>query len=297
MMIDPHFPHYPRIAIVDADSIVFAVATLAEKRCAGATPEEDIWFQTKTEDEAFEEVLEKIEALVQDAECEDAIVCLSGSGRCFRYDVLPTYKGNRKATRQPAQRTALTERLQRDCPYSVLRVETLEADDVCGISATSLHRARAAALARGLTEGNILREPVVISIDKDLLQIPGLNYNPGVHGNGYKVTVTEVTEASAFRWHMYQTLVGDDTDGYSGCPGVGTKKANAILDQSEHLGPAAMWQWVVEAYRKKGLTEEDALTQARCARILRAEDWNQESKEVILWVPPVSLDQQQGALT
>jgi len=297
MMIDPTFPHFPRIAIVDADSIVFAVATLAEKRVPGDTPEDDMWFQTKTEDEAFVEVMDKIEALIHDAEAEDAIVCLSSTDKCFRYGVLATYKGNRKATRQPAQRAALTERLHRDCPYSVLRVSTLEADDVCGISASSLHKARAAALARGLTEGNILREPVVISIDKDLLQIPGLNYNPGVHGNGYKVTITEVTPESAFRWHMYQTLVGDDTDGYTGCPGVGAKKANAILNQCEHLGPAAMWTWVVEAYRKKGLTEEDALTQARCARILLAEDWDAVKKEVILWNPPVSAETQEGALT
>jgi DNA polymerase-1 len=42
---------------------------------------------------------------------------------------------------------------------------------------------------------------------------------------------------------------------------------------------------VVDAYLKAGLTEEDALMNARMARILRAEDWDFENNEVKLWTP------------
>jgi DNA polymerase-1 len=42
---------------------------------------------------------------------------------------------------------------------------------------------------------------------------------------------------------------------------------------------------VVAAYEKAGLTEEDAIVQARVARILRYEEFNQKKEEVLLWNP------------
>ena len=42
---------------------------------------------------------------------------------------------------------------------------------------------------------------------------------------------------------------------------------------------------MVRPFKKAGLTEDDALVQARVARILRAEDFNFETQEVILWNP------------
>jgi len=47
----------------------------------------------------------------------------------------------------------------------------------------------------------------------------------------------------------------------------------------------ATWPSVVEAYKKAKLTEEDALMNARCARILRASDWDFKKEEVKLWTP------------
>jgi DNA polymerase-1 len=42
---------------------------------------------------------------------------------------------------------------------------------------------------------------------------------------------------------------------------------------------------VVSLYAKAGLTEADALRQARLARILRWTDWDNKKKEPILWTP------------
>ena len=287
MKRDPARAETPRIAIVDADSIIFAVASTAEMRMSGPTPEEDQWFQVKSEQEALAEVIAKIEALVGDSGAEDAIVCLSSVDKCFRYAILPTYKGNRKGARAPALRGVLTEALVEACPYNVLRVSELEADDVCGISAGSLQRARDRALAAGgLPDGaKVLREPVIVSIDKDMLQIPGWNYNPGVHGNGYASRLTFVTREMADRHFLYQTLIGDGTDGYTGCPGVGPTKANKLLDDCAHLPMGERWKWIVEAFRKKGLDEAAALVQARVARILRVDDWDPIAREITLWEP------------
>ena len=59
--------------------------------------------------------------------------------------------------------------------------------------------------------------------------------------------------------------------------GVGAKK---ILEKAEDP-----WTVILEAYIKAGLTEEDAIRNARLARILRPGEYNSTTKEPILWTP------------
>jgi DNA polymerase-1 len=93
----------------------------------------------------------------------------------------------------------------------------------------------------------------------------------------------EVSEDEADYWHLFQTLTGDQTDGYSGCPGIGPKKAEAILQHPDNQDD--LWGVVVRTFVKAGLNEDEALVQARVARILRASDYDFEKKEPILWTP------------
>ena len=46
-----------------------------------------------------------------------------------------------------------------------------------------------------------------------------------------------------------------------------------------------MWEAVVAEYKRQELSESYALTQARLARILRAQDWDSKKKKPILWRP------------
>jgi DNA polymerase-1 len=46
-----------------------------------------------------------------------------------------------------------------------------------------------------------------------------------------------------------------------------------------------LWAAVVSHYEAAGLTEEDALVQARVARILHRSDYDMDKKEPILWTP------------
>jgi DNA polymerase-1 len=119
-----------------------------------------------------------------------------------------------------------------------------------------------------------------------------------------------ITEAQADRFHLYQTIVGDIVDGYSGLPGSGPIFADALLDRAMMVrsyeriisrGPrkgyvvhewqaqpepdVPVWGRIVAAYEKAGLTEADALKQARLARILRYDDWDGKSPK--LWNPPL----------
>jgi DNA polymerase-1 len=123
-------------------------------------------------------------------------------------------------------------------------------------------------------------QPIIISQDKDMQTIPTQVWRQG--------ELMTISEAQADYYHMFQTLVGDTSDGYKGCPGVGKVKAEkllAITDEAPEGASAWMWNAVAHAYAKSGLTEQDALTQARLARILRWQDWDNVKKEPILWSP------------
>jgi DNA polymerase-1 len=143
----------------------------------------------------------------------------------------------------------------------------LEADDVLGILATCGGSFAAAA-----------GERVIVSNDKDLLQVPGPHFNPRTEP---RVGIVHVSERDADFNHHWQTLVGDSTDGYSGCPRVGPVAARKIL-----WGEPCNWWWqVVGAFKAKGLGEADALLQARVSRVLRATEFDLTTKQIIPWHP------------
>ena len=191
----------------------------------------------------------------------DKHLCALTAGRNFRYDIDPTYKSNRAETRKPLCFTAVRERLEAE--YETYKYPGLEADDVLGIFAT--------------------RDPntIVCSADKDLKTIPCTLFDGK--------DVRKYTPEEADYWFFYQVLTGDTADGYPGCPGVGPKKAEVILssaqDEEYSTFAGCAWSAVVKAYEKYGLTEADALKQARLARILRSSDWDAKKKEPILWTP------------
>lgn len=180
--------------------------------------------------------------------------------RYWRHNIEPTYKSHRRTSgERPVLLGVLAEYLCKQ--YDVKFLTELEADDIVGIMATN----------------GKYKNPVVVSTDKDLKQIPGCHLNPDKIDRG----TFWVDKESADRYHMFQTLVGDVVDGYSGCPRVGPVKATKILNVAEK----DMWAAVVAAFIRAGKMEQDALVQARIARILRAEDWDAEKKEPKLWTP------------
>jgi DNA polymerase I len=89
----------------------------------------------------------------------------------------------------------------------------------------------------------------------------------------------EISEADADKAFFTQVLTGDPVDGYKGVPGIGPKKAETIL------GTRPSWGAVEQAFIKAGMTRDDAIQQARLARILRWTDWHDEIQEIRLWTP------------
>lgn len=197
-----------------------------------------------------------IRSLLRSTEVSEATFCFTSAPN-YRYEVLPTYKHHRKHKEKPILLGELREYIARK--YRTKTKPRLEADDVMGILAT-------------ISPGKY----IIASIDKDLLQIPGLHYNWKTED------LKEISPEEADFFFYRQVLMGDPSDGYKGCPGIGQKKSLSILEDVE---PDDYWDVIVKTYESKGLTEEDALVQARVARILRKTEWDFENNVHKLWEP------------
>lgn len=244
-----------RTLLVDGDEYLYSTASGCEVECDWG---DDLWTLHTDLGKCKELITERMDALKERFGTDKMILCLSDAVN-FRKGVLPSYKSKRKAVRKPLGYPTLTEWMRKE--YMTETMPGLEADDVMGILAT---------------RGD--RDTIIVSSDKDMKTIPGKVFREG------KKMVIEDQEADY--WFLYQTLIGDVTDGYKGCPGIGPKSADKVLSNFLVNGDLVKaWDAVVAAYVKAGLTEADALQQARCARILRASDWDADNQAVKLWTP------------
>lgn len=186
----------------------------------------------------------------------DKVVLYFTDRKNFRKEVCETYKGNR-TKRKPCGYLKLKNWGIATYP-SVIR-PNLEADDSLGIDATS-----------GLYENFVLVSP-----DKDMQQIPCRLYD-------LKTEYTQ-TAWAAERKLWEQTLTGDATDGYSGCPTYGPKRADQLLSKVKKSED--YWPTIVGAFESVGLSEEEALMNLRLARILQVTDWDSKTQQPILITP------------
>lgn len=236
--------------VIDGDILCYTVSAAVEQAIDWG---DDFWTLHTDLAEAKAKVDIDIVSFVERLDGSGYTVCFTDDVN-FRKSIYPEYKANRKGTRKPVVFSALRSYIKESWPCACW--PNLEADDVMGIMSTDPKR-----------------EVVIVSADKDMRTIPGLWYSP----NNPDAGIVEVTKADADRTHLMQTLTGDRVDGYPGCPGIGPARAEKIVDGG--------WEAVVEAYVKAGLNESVALTQARCAYILRKGDYVRRSGRVKLWKP------------
>ena len=237
--------------LIDADFIVY-------KCCAACETEidygEDVIFVTSNFSDAYTAVKREIQQIQDVFGSFSKPILFFSDSKNFRKKISPDYKGHRNR-KKPCGYKRVIRNLKIE--YDVCIMPELEADDAMGIYATKL-------------TGNI-----IVSPDKDMRQIPGKLYNLD--------DTTYITPEEGARWHLIQTLAGDQTDGYSGVPGIGVKRAETLFNKEGYS-----WQTVIKAFEDKGLTEEDALLNARLARILTDEDYDSKEKQPKLWTPEAS---------
>lgn len=181
------------------------------------------------------------------------ILCFSDMKKNFRKTILPTYKANRIGKRKPICYMEVRNWCMEN--YNYVTMPALEADDCVGILATKY-----------------AGHEVHTSGDKDFKSIPGVFYD-FLHNDLY-----HISEEEADKWFYTQCLIGDTADNYSGCPGIGPKTAEKIFKKE-----GASWQTVLNQFLRKGFTKEEALQQARVARILRITDMTKNGSP--MWHP------------
>ena len=222
---------------------------------------ENLIVVTSNFEEAYNCVKRELNKIKDEFGSFDEMILFFTSPNNFRKKILPEYKGHRNRKKPCGFKRVINE-LKKN--YKVIVKDTLEADDSLGIYATKY-------------EGNI-----IVSPDKDMRQIAGKLYD-------FNETV-DITPEEGARWHLIQTMAGDNTDGYSGVPGIGIKRAEKIFEEKGYT-----WKAVVETFEEKGMTAEDALTNARLARILTVDDYDSEKKEPILWTAEADYQIDNGA--
>ena len=235
--------------LIDADFIVY-------KACAAAETEidfgDDVILVTSKFSDALKATTREISKLKGHFLWDvPSVVLFFSDSINFRKKILPDYKGHRNRKKPCGYRRIINALKDQ---YEVIIMPTLEADDAMGIYATK-------------NPGNIICSP-----DKDMRQIPGRLYD--------MENLTLINEIDGPKWHLVQSCSGDQTDGYSGCPGIGVKRATTIFEDRGYS-----WKTVIEIFKEKGLSEEDALLNARLARILTAADYDFKKQKPIKWTP------------
>ena len=234
--------------LIDADFIVY-------KCCAAAETEidwgDDTILVTSKFSDAISATRRELSKLENKFGSFTPMILFFSDSTNFRKKILPDYKGHRNR-KKPCGYKRVINKLKES--YEVIIMPTLEADDSMGVYSTQ-------------HPGNI-----IVSPDKDMKQIPGELYN-------FDKSFT-VNKDDGAKWHLIQALAGDQTDGYSGVPGIGVKRAEALFEDKGYS-----WKTVVKAFKDKDLSEEDALVNARLARILTVDDYDFEKKQPKLWSP------------
>lgn len=210
-----------------------------------------------TEDEHENTAIETMAVFLEDllmfdlVDTDDHELFLTGKTN-FRHDVAVTapYKGNRKDVKKPKHLPLLREYLQVSWKASVS--EGQEADDDIAIRATQLGE-----------------EGIIVSLDKDFLQVPGWHYN------FVKKTKVHVTPEAGLRFFYKQILMGDAADNIKGMHRVGAVRSEKML---------APFQTEKEFYQccVEGLGKERVLENGRLLWLRREEGqiWEPPNEEV-----------------
>lgn len=243
---------HDRTALLDGDIIAYQSAAWAFARNVDGL-------------DLQERVLWQANEWVKAAFCEKAIVMIScDRAENYRRGIWAQYKAHRDDHVDPPGRPACVAYLMEAFPS--IRKPHIEADDLLGIVGT-----------KGLPDKSM---PIIVTVDKDLRQVPGWHFNPDK--DDFPV---RVTEEEGDRYFHQQWMSGDATDNIPGLFRWGPAKAQKLLDAT----PRAEWSAaVLRAYSEhpRKYDRSYALAMARCVRILRDGEWDKAKQVPILWKPP-----------
>ena len=243
--------------IYDGDEVLYVAARSAQEEYEFNGGVQRLLDLEKAKDIVESRISDALEA----TGCSSVTLAFSDRENNFRRGLAEYYKRNRTGEK-PVGYYFLKEHLE--AQYVTVEYPNVEADDVMGLLSDDFDW--------------------MASSDKDMNTIPSIHrFDPYAFARGHRNHIhTPQSEWDADLFWLKQTLIGDTSDGYKGCQGIGPKKADRHLDECEDFDTA--WSIVVELFNIKQDTEE-AILQARLARILRPAEYDSLSKQPVLWTP------------
>jgi DNA polymerase-1 len=198
------------LALIDHDLVVFRSAASAEN--------DSFNIAKYRAEQLLDSLMEKTKATEYRA--------FISSKNNFRKDILPSYKANRTAPK-PVHLKALQDYALEHMNAELAR-EGLEADDELAINQTD--------------------DTIIVSLDKDLLQVAGQHFSWEISGKNWKRPdiFRKVTEIDGLRLFFEQCIKGDTSDNVKGIKGFGDKKAKDLLKHIEL--PEEMFMLVQDMY-------------------------------------------------
>ena len=243
-----------KIALIDADSLLYKAGFSFEEKTCWNELEIQLGIEQEPQTTISSDLLlskNAIDATIENIKfktgCDEVELWITGNSN-FRYEVMPTYKGNRVGCRKPIDYNELYKYLVNN--YKANIADNVEADDMVVYLKTEYSD-----------------NYVLCAIDKDVLY-----QTVGTHYNYNKDEFVEVTPREAERFFWFQVLTGDTVDGYKGCIGIGKAKATKLLDQIEEECRATNSNFsrcyqreVLRIYLENGQSEEEFLATCRVA--------------------------------
>lgn len=241
-------------ALIDGDLVAY--------RCAASANNDPL-------DVALYRVDQLMHRLLLETNAVQQKTWLTGSDN-FRKTIYPEYKANR--TQEPP--TWLQEcREHLVAEWKAKVTSGNEADDELGIALTELGE-----------------QAILISLDKDLLQVPGWHYSWQIQGTSSKgkewVKPSEtrfISPLVGFRKFYGQVITGDAADNVPAFDGKFRTSlpkfvAELLEPLEEMMTEQEMWTYVSDVYEEAGTNGE---TQIRNAKVLYVQKYEGEQ-----WQPP-----------
>jgi DNA polymerase-1 len=218
------------IALIDMDLVLFRSAISAENDGFGI---------------AKYRAEQLLEGLMKKTDAIDFRGFISSKTN-FRKTVMPSYKANRTAPK-PIHLKDLQEYALKHMDAEMSR-DDLEADDELAIHQDE--------------------NTVIVTLDKDLLQVPGKHFSWEISGKNWKRPDKWVnqTELEGMRLFFVQCIMGDTTDNIPGVKNYGKVKATKLL------GGCSTEQEMFDVVRQLYSNDEDFISNASCVWMRRSID-------------------------
>ncbi len=274
-------PKTDKVALIDADTLVFAACVATEIReellprdfyldVEWMEIENDPYFDYESHtlgsidmDIAYQNAIEKLNNILDKTGCSDYELHFTGGNKSsFRYTMVSSeYKANRRDFIPPVGLLELKVKFASEQPDKCFVHTCFEADD--------------AVVAK---KSELPDKYIICAVDKDVLySLPGRHFN---YYTSVKYDIdmkwVDVIEEEAMKHHFIQTLTGDPGDNVIGIRGIGPAKASKIL--AECTTPKECWEAVKQAYEDNGRNIIDAIINMRLVSMNQI-SWDSEINE------------------